>query len=115
MNLMIVHPAIQDELILGRPLEGEARRPVFVVTLRERDSSLRELDRGAIRSERIVHALKGHTRGRLCVSRLCVQRSAVPAGQIEDGAANGWSRTTTSPVALMQSPACTGDVKIPCL
>jgi hypothetical protein len=35
MNLMIVHPAIQDELILGRPLEGEVRRPVLVVTLRE--------------------------------------------------------------------------------
>src|SRR5437899_12000772 len=63
MNLMIVHPAIQDELIPGRPLEGEVRRPVLVVTLRESDSSLREIDRGAIRSERFVDSLKGHLVG----------------------------------------------------
>src|SRR6476646_12067393 len=69
MNLMIVHPAIQDELIFGRPLEGEARPPVLVVTLREGESSLREIDGGAIRSERIVDSLKGH-----------------PVGVIEDGA-----------------------------
>src|SRR5256885_1589074 len=69
MNLMIVHPAIQDELILGRPLEGEVRRPVLVVLLREGESSLREIDGGAIRSERIVQPLKGH-----------------PIGVIEDGA-----------------------------
>src|SRR5947208_2720016 len=60
MNLMIVHPAIQDKLIPGRPLEGEARPPVLVVTLRERESFLREIDGGAIRSERIVQPLKGH-------------------------------------------------------
>src|ERR1700728_1240221 len=59
MNLMIVHPAIQDELIPGRPLESKARGPVLVVTLREGESSLREIDGGAIRSERIVRALKG--------------------------------------------------------
>src|SRR5882762_3354932 len=69
MNLMIVHPAIQDELILGRLLEGEVRRPVFAATLREGDSSLREIHRDAIRNERIVQALKGH-----------------PVGVIEDGA-----------------------------
>src|SRR5579863_7239207 len=82
MNLMIVHQAIQDELILGRPLEGEARHPVLVVTLREGESSgreiailregessVREIDEGAIRSERIVRALKGH-----------------PVGVIKDGA-----------------------------
>src|SRR5580700_6086604 len=69
MNLMIVHPAIQDELIPGRPLEGEARRPVLVVLLREGESSLREIHGGAIRSERFVRALKGH-----------------PVGVIEDGA-----------------------------
>src|SRR5438270_13700741 len=69
MNLMIVHPAIQNELIPGRPLEGEARPPVLVFTLREGESSLREINGGAIRSERIVRALKGH-----------------PVGVIEDGA-----------------------------
>src|SRR5512140_2744441 len=69
MNLMIVHPAIQDKLIPGRPLEGEVRPPVLVVTLRERESFLREIDRGAIRDERIVDALKAH-----------------PVGVIEDGA-----------------------------
>src|SRR5258708_30212755 len=69
MNLMIVQPAIQDELIPGRPLECEARPPVLVVLLREGESSLREIDGGAIRNERIVRALKGH-----------------PVGEIEDGA-----------------------------
>src|SRR5262249_54040736 len=83
---MIVHPAIQDELIPGRPLERETRPPVLIVLLREGESSLREIDGGAIRSERIVQALKGHAQGRLCVSRLCVQPSTVPAGEIEDGA-----------------------------
>src|SRR6476659_659050 len=69
MNLMIVHPAIQDELIPGRPLAGEARLPVLVVLLRERESFLLEINGGAIRSERIVDSLKGH-----------------PVGVIEDGA-----------------------------
>src|SRR5579859_4509151 len=69
MNLMIVHPAIQNELVPGRPLEGEARRPVFVVTLREGESSVRKIDGGEIRDERIVDALKGH-----------------PVGVIKDGA-----------------------------
>src|SRR5256885_17207033 len=69
MNLMIVHTAIQNELIPGRLLEGEARLPVLVVTLREGESSLREIDGGDTTSERIVHALKGH-----------------PFGKIEDGA-----------------------------
>src|SRR4029077_20989619 len=86
MNLMIVHPAIQDELIPGRTLEGEARRPVLVVTLREGESSILEIDGGAIRSERIIRALKSHTQGRLCMYHLCVQLSTVPAGVIEDGA-----------------------------
>src|SRR5579863_6281014 len=63
MNLMIVHPAIQDELIPGRPLEGEARRPVLVVLLREGESSIRQIDGGAIRGERIVRALKDHLVG----------------------------------------------------
>jgi len=83
---MIVHPAIQDELIPGRPLECEARRPVLVVTLREGESSLREIDGGAIRSDRIVQALKGQTQRRLCMYHLFVQRSTVPVGEIEDGA-----------------------------
>src|SRR5438132_12491638 len=69
MNLMIVHPAIQNEMIPGRPLEGEARRPVLVVTLGEGESSVLGTDGGAIRNERIVQALKGH-----------------PVGVIEDGA-----------------------------
>src|SRR5215467_2481504 len=69
MNLMIVHPAIQDELIPGRPLEREARLPVFVALLREGESSLLEINGGTIRSERIVQPLKGH-----------------PVGVIEDGA-----------------------------
>jgi hypothetical protein len=43
MNLMIVHPAIQDKLIPGRTLENEVCRPVLIVTLREGESSLREL------------------------------------------------------------------------
>src|SRR5579859_1272817 len=86
MDLMIVHPAIQDELVPNRPLKCEACPPVLVVTLREGESSVRKIDGGAIRSERIVHALKGQTRGRLCVSRLCVHPTAVPAGEIEDGA-----------------------------
>jgi hypothetical protein len=51
MNLMIVHPAIQNELIIGRLLEGEAGPPVLVVTLREGESFLREINGGAIRSE----------------------------------------------------------------
>ena len=83
---MIVHPAVQNELIRGRPLESEARRPVLVVTLREGESSLREIDGGAIRSDRIVQALKGQTQGRLCMYHLFVQRSTVPVGEIEDGA-----------------------------
>src|SRR5437763_1527930 len=70
MNLMIVHPAIQEELIPGRLLEREARPPVLVVLLREGESSLREIDGGDIRNERIVQALKGHPVG----------------GSIEDGA-----------------------------
>src|SRR5438270_10880796 len=69
MNLMIVHPTIQNEMIPGRPLEGEARLPVLVFTLREGESFLLEIDGGAIRNERIVDALKGH-----------------PVGVIEDGA-----------------------------
>src|SRR6476659_8286938 len=69
MNLMIVHPAIKDEPILGKSLECEARLPVLLVLLREGESSLREIDGGAIRNERIVDALKGH-----------------PVGVIEDGA-----------------------------
>src|SRR5262249_20135993 len=44
-------------------------RPVLVVTLREGESSLQEIDRGAIRNERFVDSLKGH-----------------PVGVIEDGA-----------------------------
>src|ERR1700733_6176870 len=59
MNLMIVHPAIQDELIPDRPLEGEARRPVLVVTLREGESSVREIAGGRKRGKGIVRALKG--------------------------------------------------------
>src|SRR4051812_8648675 len=85
MNLMIVHPAIQDELIPGRPVKCEACLPVLVATLREGKSSVRKIDGGAIRSERIVQALKGQTEGRLCVTCLCVRPSAVPAGVIEDG------------------------------
>src|SRR5258708_8387617 len=69
MNPMIVHPAIKDEPILGRSVEGEARIPVLVVLLREGESSLWEIDGGTIRSERIVQPLKGH-----------------PVGVIEDGA-----------------------------
>src|SRR5580765_2074191 len=65
MDLMIVHPAIQDELVLGRPLESEARLPVLVVLLREGKSSLREIDGGAIKNERIVRALKDHTVGKI--------------------------------------------------
>src|SRR5215467_5708569 len=66
---MIVHAAIQDKPVPGRLLEGEARPPVLVVLLLEGEGSLREIDGGDIRSERIVHALKGH-----------------PFGKIEDGA-----------------------------
>src|SRR5438270_14008615 len=69
MNLMIVHPTIQNEMIPGRPLEGEARLPVLVFTLREGESFLLEIDGGTIRNDRIVDALKGH-----------------PVGVIEDGA-----------------------------
>src|SRR3954469_16156763 len=75
MNLMIVHPAIQDKLIPGRPLEGEVRRPVLIITLREGESSLREIDRGAIRNERIVDALKGHAVG-------VIEDGAPPAGGV---------------------------------
>src|SRR5579871_3464902 len=76
MNLMIVHPAIQDELILGRLLEGEVRPPVLVVLLREGESSLREIDGGDIRSERIVHALKGHPVG------VSIEDGAPPTGGV---------------------------------
>src|SRR3954470_1556191 len=75
MDLMIVHPAIQNELIPGRPLKREARPPVLVVTLREGESSVREIDRGAIRSERIVRALKGHAVG-------VIEDGAPPAGGV---------------------------------
>src|SRR5689334_17681257 len=77
MNLMIVHPAIQDKLISGRLLEGEVRTPVLVVTLREGESFLREIDRGAIRSERIVHALKGHRVG-------VIEDGAPPTGRVSE-------------------------------
>src|SRR5438445_12749936 len=66
---MIVHPAIKDELVSGRPLKCEARLPVLVALLREGESSLREIDGVAIRDERIVQPLKGQ-----------------PVGVIEDGA-----------------------------
>src|SRR5258708_40358759 len=69
MNLMIVHAAIQDKPVPGRLLEGEVRLAVLAAPLREDESSLREIDGGDIRSERIVDALKGH-----------------PIGKIEDGA-----------------------------
>src|SRR6476620_12489110 len=72
---MIVHPAIQNELIPGGPLEREARRPVLVVTLREDESSLRETNGGAIRSERIVRALKGHAVG-------VIEDGAPPTGRV---------------------------------
>src|SRR6476660_1160828 len=75
MNLMIVHPAIQNELIPGRLLEREARPPVLVVTLREGESSLREIDGGSIRSERIVRALKGHAVG-------VIEDGAPPTGRV---------------------------------
>src|SRR5258708_16644925 len=75
MNLMIVHPAIQNELISGRLPECEARRPVLVVTLREGESSLREIDGGAIISERTVRALKGHAAG-------VIEDGAPPAGRV---------------------------------
>src|SRR5438270_7304635 len=77
MNLMIVHPAIQNELIPGRPLEGEARPPVLVFTLREGESSLREINGGAIRSERIVRALKGHAVG-------VIEDGAPPTGGVSE-------------------------------
>src|SRR6476620_6292963 len=63
MNLMIVHQAIKDEPIFGRSLECEARLPVLLVLLREGESSLREINGGAIRNERIVQPLKGHAAG----------------------------------------------------
>src|SRR5258708_10365988 len=63
MDLMIVHSAMQNEMVPSRLLKGEGRRPALIVTLREGESSLREIDGGAIRSERIVHALKGHAVG----------------------------------------------------
>src|SRR5216684_2320111 len=75
MDLMIVHPAIQNEMVPGRLLKGEARRPALIVTLREGESSLREIDGGAIRSERIVHALKGHAVG-------VIEDGAPPAGRV---------------------------------
>src|ERR1041385_2152757 len=86
MNLMMVHPAIQDELVLGRLLKCEVCARVLLATLCEDDSSVRKIDGGTIRSERIVQALKGHTRGRLCTYHLCVLPSAAPVGVIEDGA-----------------------------
>src|SRR6185437_13395430 len=63
MNLMIVHPPIHDELVPGRLLEREARRPVLVALLCEGESFLRKIDGGAIRNERIVRALKDHATG----------------------------------------------------
>src|ERR1043166_9522530 len=86
MNLMIVHPAIQDELVLGRLLKCEVCARVLLAIICEDDSSVRKIDGGTIRSERIVQALKGHRRGRLCTYHLCVLPSAAPVGVIEDGA-----------------------------
>src|SRR5438270_11128070 len=75
MNLMIVHPAIHDELMPGRPLEREVRPPVLVVLLREGESSLREINGGAIRNERIVQSLKGHAAG-------VIEDGAPPTGRV---------------------------------
>src|SRR5258708_32897308 len=75
MNLMVGHPAVKNELISGRLPECEARRPVLVVTLREGESSLREIDGGAIISERTVRALKGHASG-------VIEDGAPPAGRV---------------------------------
>src|SRR5258708_29149208 len=75
MNLMIVHPAIQNELIPGRLPEGEARLPVLVATLREGESSLREINGGAIRNEGFVDSLKGHPVG-------VIEDGASPAGRV---------------------------------
>src|SRR4051812_49844122 len=84
MNLMIVHPAIENEMIPGRLLEGEARPPVLVATLRERESFLREIDGSAIRSERIVHALKSHLVG-------IIENGAPPTGGVgEEWRAGGF-------------------------
>jgi hypothetical protein len=58
VNLMIVHPAIEDELIPGRAPKSEVRRPVLVAPLREGESCVRDTDRGPIISERIVRPLK---------------------------------------------------------
>src|SRR5437764_828525 len=78
MNLMIVHPAIQDELVSGRPLKCEARLPVLVALLREGESSLREIDGSAIRNERIVDSLKGHPVG------ISIEDGAPPTGGVSE-------------------------------
>src|ERR1700754_886202 len=53
VNLMLVHPAIEDELILSRAPKGEVRRPVLVVPLREGESCVRETYGSPVIGERI--------------------------------------------------------------
>src|ERR1035438_5282411 len=60
VNLVIVHPTIEDELIPVRALKGEVRLPVLVAPLGEGESFVCEIDGGGIMSERIVHPPKVH-------------------------------------------------------
>src|SRR4051795_7076195 len=100
MNLMIVHPAIQNEMIPGRLLEGEAHPPVLVATLRERESFLREIDGSAIRSERIVHALKSHLVG-------IIENGAPPTGGVGEEW-RGWGVVVCTPPPPPHSPDAAG-------
>jgi putative ABC transport system permease protein len=51
VNLMTVHPTIEDELIPGRALKGEVPLPVLVAPLREGESFVREIDGAGIIGE----------------------------------------------------------------
>lgn len=63
MKLMAVHVAVEDQLIWGRALEGEACFPVFVAILCERKGSVVDFDGGSITGQGVVHALERHPDG----------------------------------------------------
>src|SRR5277367_3179267 len=61
MNLVAIHVAIENQLILRDTLEGEAGFPVLVTVFGERESLVVRVDRGAVTGERIVHPLERHS------------------------------------------------------
>ena len=51
VNRMIVHPTIEHELLPGRVLKDEIRRPILVSPLGEGESFFRGINGGGIRNK----------------------------------------------------------------